>query len=28
VLRELGWHVEEGAPSARGTQLDVVVSEV
>ena len=28
VLRDLGWVVEEGEPTSRGTQLDVVVSEV
>ena len=28
VLRDLGWHVEENEPTARGTQLDVVVTEV
>ncbi len=28
VLRDLGWHVEEQPPTAKGTQLDVVVSEV
>ncbi|GAA1479053.1 peroxide stress protein YaaA [Nocardioides aestuarii] len=28
VLRDLGWHVEENAATPRGTQLDVVVSEV
>lgn len=28
VLGDLGWHVEVGEASARGTQLDVVVSEV
>ncbi len=28
VLRDLGWHVEENAPTSRGTQLDVVVTEV
>ncbi|GAB3089181.1 peroxide stress protein YaaA [Nocardioides zeae] len=27
-LRDLGWYVEEGAPTARGTQLDVVVAEL
>ncbi len=27
VLRDLGWHIEE-APGPRGTQLDVVVTEV
>lgn len=28
VLRVLGWKVEEGAPTPRGTQLDVVVTDV
>lgn len=28
TLRDLGWHVEPGSPTATGTQLDVVVSEV
>ena len=28
LLRDLGWKVEEGSAAARGTQLDVVVSEV
>jgi cytoplasmic iron level regulating protein YaaA (DUF328/UPF0246 family) len=28
VLRDLGWHVEESEPSAAGTRLDVVVTEV
>jgi cytoplasmic iron level regulating protein YaaA (DUF328/UPF0246 family) len=28
LLGELGWTVEVGAPTAKGTQLDVVVSEV
>ena len=28
VLRDLGWQVEEGSPGAKGTQLDVVVTEV
>jgi cytoplasmic iron level regulating protein YaaA (DUF328/UPF0246 family) len=28
VLRDLGWHVEVGDATPRGTQLDVVVSEV
>lgn len=28
VLRDLGWHVEEAAATPRGTQLDVVVTEV
>lgn len=28
VLRDLGWHVEHGEPGARGTELDVVVTEV
>jgi hypothetical protein len=28
LLGTLGWHVEVGQPTARGTQLDVVVSEV
>jgi hypothetical protein len=28
VLRDLGWKVEEGEPTRRGTQLDVVVSEI
>ena len=28
VLRDLGWHVEVGEATPRGTQLDVVVSEV
>lgn len=28
VLRDLGWHVEEAASGAKGTQLDVVVTEV
>jgi cytoplasmic iron level regulating protein YaaA (DUF328/UPF0246 family) len=28
VLRDLGWHVEETASTPRGTQLDVVVTEV
>ncbi len=28
VLRDLGWTVEVGEPTAKGTQLDVVVSEV
>ena len=28
AFRDLGWHVEEGAPSKTGTQLDVVVTEV
>lgn len=28
LLRDLGWEVEEGEPSKRGTQLDVVVAEV
>ncbi|MQW77870.1 peroxide stress protein YaaA [Nocardioides sp. dk4132] len=28
VLRELSWHVEVGAPTAKGTQLDVVVSDL
>ncbi|HEY1135242.1 MAG TPA: peroxide stress protein YaaA [Nocardioides sp.] len=27
-LRDLGWYVEEGATTARGTQLDVVVAEL
>ncbi|MDQ1103511.1 peroxide stress protein YaaA [Nocardioides zeae] len=27
-LRDLGWYVEEGAPTPRGTQLDVVVAEL
>jgi len=28
LLRDLGWKVEEGEPGRKGTQLDVVVSEV
>ena len=28
VLRDLGWKVEEGDPTRRGTQLDVVVSDI
>ena len=28
TLGDLGWHVEVGEPTARGTQLDVVVAEV
>ena len=28
LLRDLGWKVEEAEPGARGTQLDVVVSEL
>jgi hypothetical protein len=28
LLRQLGWKVEEGEPTAKGTQLDVVVTEV
>ena len=28
LLRDLGWKVEEGEPGQKGTQLDVVVSEV
>ncbi|WP_232679203.1 peroxide stress protein YaaA [Nocardioides sp. R-C-SC26] len=28
ALIELGWHVEVGAPTAKGTQLDVVVTHV
>lgn len=28
ALRDLGWSVEEGAPGAKGTQLDVVVTEL
>lgn len=28
VLRDLGWHVEVGDAGAKGTQLDVVVTEV
>ena len=28
LLRDLGWKVEEGAPDRKGTQLDVVVSEL
>ena len=28
VLRDLGWQVEAGEPTPRGTQLDVVVSEI
>ncbi len=28
LLRDLGWHVEAGSPGAKGTQLDVVVTEV
>ena len=28
VLRDLGWKVDEGPATARGTQLDVVVAEV
>lgn len=28
VLRDLGWHVEQGKVGAKGTELDVVVSEV
>lgn len=28
ALRDLGWHVEEGTTGPRGTELDVVVSEV
>ena len=28
ALTRLGWTVEVGAPTARGTQLDVVVSQV
>ncbi|WP_370248233.1 peroxide stress protein YaaA [Nocardioides sp.] len=28
ALRDLGWHVELGEPGAKGTQLDVVVTEV
>jgi cytoplasmic iron level regulating protein YaaA (DUF328/UPF0246 family) len=28
LLGRLGWRVEVGAPTAKGTQLDVVVSEV
>ncbi|MBE7325263.1 peroxide stress protein YaaA [Nocardioides sp. Y6] len=28
ALRDLGWHVEVGEPGARGTELDVVVTEV
>ncbi len=28
VLRDLGWHVEAGPATSKGTQLDVVVSEV
>lgn len=27
-LRDLGWYVEEGDPTPRGTQLDVVVAEL
>lgn len=28
LLRDLGWHVEESDPTAKGVQLDVVVDEV
>jgi hypothetical protein len=28
VLTDLGWAVEVGAPTAKGTQLDVVVTQV
>jgi hypothetical protein len=28
LLRDLGWVVEPGAPTRRGTQLDVVVTQV
>ncbi len=28
LLRDLGWKVEEGEPGRKGTQLDVVVSEI
>jgi uncharacterized protein len=28
LLTELGWHVEVGEPTTKGTQLDVVVTEV
>ena len=28
ALGDLGWHVEVGEPTPRGTQLDVVVREV
>lgn len=28
ALRDLGWHVEVGTPGPRGTELDVVVTEV
>ena len=28
LLRDLGWTVETSAPTPRGTQLDVVVTEV
>ena len=28
VLRDLGWLVEVGEPTAQGTRLDVVVTEV
>ncbi|MDO3396557.1 peroxide stress protein YaaA [Nocardioides sp. SOB44] len=28
ALRDLGWHVEAGDPGAKGTQLDVVVSDL
>jgi cytoplasmic iron level regulating protein YaaA (DUF328/UPF0246 family) len=28
VLRDLGWKVEDGPPTPKGTQLDVVVDEV
>jgi len=28
LLRQLGWKVEEGEPTTKGTQLDVVVTEV
>jgi len=28
ALRDLGWEVEQGAPGTKGTQLDVVVSEL
>jgi cytoplasmic iron level regulating protein YaaA (DUF328/UPF0246 family) len=28
LLRDLGWKVEEGEPGGKGTQLDVVVSEL
>lgn len=28
VLRDLGWQVEQGAPGPKGTQLDVVVSDL